>query len=887
MEEKLIVFISSRINDEMKRARRTVREAIEELPLTRPWLFEEAPASADPLDESYLRWVGRCDLFILLLGEDIADPVKVEWETATQARKPRLVFLNKGAQDDAAWQFAKGLDVKWKEYETLPDLKREVQAAVGDELIKGYRSYGMSERERASLQEHRLNDYLARAVSAYETRMYRLVARPAAPPDQPYKFLYAFEIEDADIFFGRDAATKGLYEKVLSNRLTVLHARSGAGKTSLLNAGLSPRLIREGRLPVYARTYDNPTVAVKRAIASPSLGPWPELLPQLSLHEFLGLVCSYLSRQTQGLVVIFDQFEEFFVFLPELDSRRPFINTLGDCCGDKSLPVHFLIGIRGDYFTDLADFKHRLPHIFHNEYRLEPMNREEATAAINQPLTRLRPPREYEPSLLEVLLDDLTQEGMDPPHLQIVCTRLYETLDPGETVITEAHYQALGRAEGILGDYLRREIEKLGKVAPLARTILTELITSENTRRTLSTDELHDHLTHRRDLHQLESVLAALVAARLLQREEIEGVARYELAHEYLISQIRAWVTEEDVVAKRMREILQRASANWRAHALLIDRNALALIHEHRELLSNPSAEETELLCRSAVAHQLAVDTWALAAHRKGVDIWPILQPALTAPDHRVRASVVAVLPAVGEAALPALGDALADKTPLVRVQAILALERLGTAKARQTLEGSLRHEVYIPPPDESGSGFYIDRYPVTNEAYEMFLRDNPDVEPPPSWSGRSAPQSLRDHPVVGVSWQDAQAYAVWAGKRLPTADEWQQAAGGQDGRRYPWGDRFTPGCCNTREAGEGGTTPVGKYSPGADSPYGVADMAGNVWEWLADEAGFGGQYRQLRGGAWFYSAEFARIDYDRFWRKPEQRRNFIGSRLCFNTPQG
>jgi hypothetical protein len=162
VEEKLIVFISSRINDEMARARQAVREAIEELPLTRPWLFEEAPAAADPLDESYLRWVGKCDLFILLLGEDITDPVRVEWETATQAGRPRLVFLKKGAQDEAAWQFAKracpefieGLDVKWKEYRTLAELKREVQAAVGDELIKGYRAYGMSEGERAGLQKH-------------------------------------------------------------------------------------------------------------------------------------------------------------------------------------------------------------------------------------------------------------------------------------------------------------------------------------------------------------------------------------------------------------------------------------------------------------------------------------------------------------------------------------------------------------------------------------------------------------------------------------------------------------------------------------------------------------------------------------------------------------
>jgi len=155
MEEKLIAFISSRINDEMKQARQVVREAIAELPLTRAWLFEESPASADELEESYLRWVGKCDLFILLLGEDITDPVRTEWETATQARKPRLVFLKQDAQNEEAWAFAKGLDVKWKQYENLDELKREVQAAVGNELIRGYRAYGVSEQEKTKLEELR------------------------------------------------------------------------------------------------------------------------------------------------------------------------------------------------------------------------------------------------------------------------------------------------------------------------------------------------------------------------------------------------------------------------------------------------------------------------------------------------------------------------------------------------------------------------------------------------------------------------------------------------------------------------------------------------------------------------------------------------------------
>jgi len=759
---------------------------------------------------------------------------------------------------------------------------RDVIQAVISGQVAGDVHIGDKVYTRSDLEE--LHDYLARAVATYEARMSRVLGRQP-PPEHPYKFLYAFELQDAHIFFGREAAIEALYKKVLSHRLTVLHARSGTGKTSLLNAGLSPLLIEEDRLPVYARVYNDPILAVKRAIAPSSLGPWPELLPALSLQEFLGLVCVYLDHQVQELVVILDQFEEFFVLPVEPDVRQSFINSLGDCYEDSTLPVRFVIGVRGDFLTDLAALKPRLPTIFHNEYRLEPMNREEANAAISQPLMHLRPPSTYEPALLEVLLDDLTQEGLELPHLQIVCTRLYEALAPGEKVITEAHYQGQGRAEGILGDYLRREVENLGRDAALARAVLNELITSENTRRTLSTAELHESLIHRRDLPRIENVLADLVAARLLQRVTIEGMARHELAHEVLIGQIRAWVTPDDWEAKRAREALRRALTNWRAHNWPMDSAALAFVHQRRELLSNLSVEETELLFRSAVTHQYAADTWARAAHRKGIDIWPILQPALTAPDHRVRASVVALLPAVGEAALFALGQALIDRMPLVRVQAVLALERLGTSHARRTLETDLWYEVYIPA-DGNQPGFYIDRYPVTHEQYALFIQDNPDHEPPPAWRGRTAPQPLLDHPVVGVSWQDAQAYAAWAGKRLPTAEEWQRTAGGQR-RRYPWGDAFVSGCCNTRESGEGGTTPVGKYSPAGDSPYGVADMAGNVWEWLADEAGVEGQYRQLRGGAWFYSAEFARIDYDRFWRKPDQRQDVIGFRLCFNVSQG
>lgn len=136
---------------------------------------------------------------------------------------------------------------------------------------------------------------------------------------------------------------------------------------------------------------------------------------------------------------------------------------------------------------------------------------------------------------------------------------------------------------------------------------------------------------------------------------------------------------------------------------------------------------------------------------------------------------------------------------------------------------------------------------------------------------------------MVGVSWHEASAFAAWAGKRLPTANEWQRAAGWPE-RCYPWGNHLRPEVCNTREAKLDDTTEVGQFSPNGDSPLGIADLAGNCWEWVADPAGSAQQYRHLRGGGWQYSADFARSDATAYWQAPDQRHASIGFRLCFQV---
>ncbi|WKZ44022.1 MAG: SUMF1/EgtB/PvdO family nonheme iron enzyme [Anaerolineales bacterium] len=142
-------------------------------------------------------------------------------------------------------------------------------------------------------------------------------------------------------------------------------------------------------------------------------------------------------------------------------------------------------------------------------------------------------------------------------------------------------------------------------------------------------------------------------------------------------------------------------------------------------------------------------------------------------------------------------------------------------------------------------SEYSIGKYPITNREYQAFLREA-KYSPPRGWDGDQFPADKGSHPVVNVSWNDASAYCKWLSEktkknyRLPTEAEWEKAARGEDGRIYPWGNNFDPKKANTAESKVGDTTDVGKFSSNdpaqsGDSPYGCADMAGNVWEWCND----------------------------------------------------
>jgi HEAT repeat protein/energy-coupling factor transporter ATP-binding protein EcfA2 len=512
------------------------------------------------------------------------------------------------------------------------------------------------------------------------------LTRPQPLPERPYKLLDFYEAKDAPIFFGREAEIQKLSSLIYAHRLVLLYGASGAGKTSLLLAGVVPRLAQAepGYETVYLRLMDNPLDVIRRTVR--------RRLAEASLPDDGSLV-DFLDAATRAidrpLVIILDQFEEFFMrFGPQ--TRQAFITELGALYDARDVPVKIVLSLREDWLASMDEIKERIPEVFYIHLRLLPLNDEQARQAITAPAEKVG--ISYDRELVDRMLRHLVttanvdeNASINPPQLQLVCDAVYDhARGSGRQHITMADYDSVGGAQGILDRYIEAALdEHRGDDRELAKNVLIALVSSHDTKAKSDLANLATELGE--DESDLAPVLNRLTSQRLVRRLDEENA--YELAHDILAATITTWIDDEERQVKRVRELLRQELSDWRQDpSALLSHGKFQRINATRDSLRF-TEEEAAFLLRAALLYDEDVPYWLDQVGKPDSQI-NILLETLDSNSAQARftsAKFLANYPQ-DRAAVVLAHAALEDPEPMVRDVAAVSLGLMGGQTSIQFL---------------------------------------------------------------------------------------------------------------------------------------------------------------------------------------------------------
>lgn len=438
-------------------------------------------------------------------------------------------------------------------------------------------------------------------------------------PTRPYKFLDYYTEHDQGLFFGREEEIENICSRILARRSFLLYGRSGVGKSSILRAGVIPRLLDQGHRTCIIRSFTDPLQHMQRMVRRIATGNGAGGFDPdgVSLRE---LLLRNWSGPASRIVVMLDQFEEFFLLLDE-QGREAFVEELGVIMEDDALPLQFVFVMREDMLAEMSRLKPAVPDIFHHEYRLGRLTSEQAAQAITGPAWRVG--CRFEDTLVDRLLEDLSDEdSVDPPHLQILCDTLYDQRNT-RNLITESAYDQLGGASQILADYLARVLRRFSAAdLSVVQQVLLTLVSADERLIVVREAELAARIQtgNRNDADALGTLLGELVDARIVRRRNQEGEGWLELAHECMIPEVSRWLTNSVYEAKQARSLLERSVENFRTYQLIMDRESLDLLAPYLEEIG-VSGDEAYLLCISMLNRDRPVPSWLVERVPDALDV--------------------------------------------------------------------------------------------------------------------------------------------------------------------------------------------------------------------------------------------------------------------------
>jgi formylglycine-generating enzyme required for sulfatase activity len=683
--------------------------------------------------------------------------------------------------------------------------------------------------------------------------------------EPPYMGMRYFDTSNAGLFYGREALTRELAARVANEPFLAIVGASGSGKSSVARAGLIPAL-QMGAVHVIAPTaHPLESLATSLTRDSESVTVTATLMDDLqndsrSLRLFIRKILA--SSGKPNLLLLVDQFEETFTLCKDAAERSAFIENLLAAADEDDGRVCIVLTLRADFYHHCAEYEGlRLALEKHQAY-IGAMTSDELREAITAPAQKNG--WDFQPGLVDLILRDV---GTEPGALPLLSHALLETWKrrQGRT-LTLAGYADAGGVKKAIAQTAESVYDHL---TPAEQTIargiflrLTELGEgTQDTRRRVKLDELGQAKAG----DAVIKVLKTLTDARLVTAEQDSA----EVAHEALIREwgtLRKWL-DEDRESLRLQHHLTESAQEWErrgreAGELYRGARLKQLqdwLKEHGDALSPLEGEFVKASQNSKKQERTRQFIWA------GVGFVSSLVVEITV----IIALVLSNISAGG------FLDRFVYYKPVDMEGYWVTIPAGEFQMGSENGEDKEKpvHTVYV---DE----FQIGKYEVTNRQYYQCVKAGVCV-------GNAYDDSKAYHPVVSVNWHDAVNYCEWAGGRLPTEAEWEKAArgpsaGSGDGRSYPWGENIDCTYANyAREKGDycvGDTTPVGSYESGK-SPYGVYDMAGNVWEWTSSlyagypynpndgrEDMYLSGTRMLRGGSWDNIEFFARSAYRNYY---------------------